>query len=80
MNSILYKGKKRVENQTKLESENTRVYVQKPRLKMPFKNSISAPDRERRLLPCQAEAEVIRRPDFDMENNGEQIKGTVRPD
>ncbi len=31
-----------VENQTKkLESEKTRVYAQKPRLEMPFKNSIS---------------------------------------
>jgi hypothetical protein len=39
VNSILYKGKMRVENQTK--SEKTRVYAQKPRLKMPFKKSIS---------------------------------------
>jgi hypothetical protein len=31
----------RIENQTKLMSERTRVYAQKPRLKMPFKNSIS---------------------------------------
>jgi hypothetical protein len=31
----------RVENQTKLKSEKTRVYAQKPGLKMPFKNSIS---------------------------------------
>ncbi len=69
MNSILYKGKMRVENQTKLESENTRAYAQKPRLKMSFKNSISAPDREKRLLTSQAEAEVIRRPDIDMEDN-----------
>jgi hypothetical protein len=30
-----------VENQTKLESEKTRVYAQKPRLKIAFKNSIS---------------------------------------
>ncbi len=29
-----------VENQQKLESEKTRVYAQKPRLKMPFKKSI----------------------------------------
>jgi hypothetical protein len=28
----------RVETRQKLESENTRVYVQKPRLKIPFKN------------------------------------------
>ncbi len=33
--------KMKVENQTKLESEKTRVYAQKPRLKMPFKDSIS---------------------------------------
>jgi hypothetical protein len=30
-----------VETRQKLESEKTRVYAQKPRLKMPFKNSIS---------------------------------------
>ncbi len=30
--------KMRVENQKKLESEKTRVYAQKPRLEMPFKN------------------------------------------
>jgi hypothetical protein len=43
MNSILWNGKMRVENQTKakLESEKTRVYARKPRLKLPFKNSIS---------------------------------------
>ncbi len=33
--------KTRVENQTKTWSETTRVYAQKPRLKMLFKNSIS---------------------------------------
>ncbi len=42
MNSILYNGKVRVENQTK-----TRVYAQKSRLKMPLKNSISC------LFLCQ---------------------------
>ncbi len=41
MNRILWKGKIRVENQTKLESEKTQVYAQKPLLKMAFKNSIS---------------------------------------
>ncbi len=34
MKSILYNGKIRVENQSKPESEKTRVYAQKPRLKM----------------------------------------------
>jgi hypothetical protein len=71
-----------VENQTKLASENTRVYAHKPRLKMPFKNAISASDREKRLLTSQAEAEVIRRPDFNMENKlkgpSDHISGTVR--
>jgi hypothetical protein len=38
----------RVENQTKLESEKTCVYAQKPRLKMPFQNpSLKGP------LTCQ---------------------------
>ncbi len=42
MNSIfLRNGKMRVENQTKTRLEKNRVYAQKPRLKMPFKNSIS---------------------------------------
>ncbi len=30
-----------VENQTKLETEKSRIYAQKPQLKMSFKNSIS---------------------------------------
>jgi hypothetical protein len=39
----------RLENQTrKLESEKTRVYAQKPRLKMPFKNSVPGEALERR--------------------------------
>jgi hypothetical protein len=33
--------KMRAENQRNLESEKIRVYAQKPRLKMPIKNSIS---------------------------------------
>jgi hypothetical protein len=37
MNCILQNGKMRVKT---LESEKTRVYAQKPRLKMQFKNSI----------------------------------------
>jgi hypothetical protein len=41
MNIILKNEKMRVENRKKLESENTRVYAQKPRQKMPLKNSIS---------------------------------------
>jgi hypothetical protein len=41
MNSIFKKGKMRVENWTKLESEKTQVYAQKPRLKRLLKNSIS---------------------------------------
>jgi hypothetical protein len=41
MNSILKDRKIRIESQTKnSSSEKTRVYAQKPRLKMPFKNSI----------------------------------------
>jgi hypothetical protein len=38
MNSILYNGKMRVENQKKAP-----VYAQESRLKMPLKNSISGP-------------------------------------
>jgi hypothetical protein len=41
MNSILQKRKMRLENQTQFEFEKTRVYAQKPRLKLPFKISIS---------------------------------------
>ncbi len=41
VNRILQKGKERVENQTKLESEKSQSYAQKPRVKIPFKNSIS---------------------------------------
>ncbi len=50
MKHILQNGKMRLENRTKtLESEKTRVYyAQKPRLKMPFKNSIPGEALERR--------------------------------
>ncbi len=41
MNFILSNGIMRVENQAKLETEKTQVYAQKPRLKIPFKYSIS---------------------------------------
>ncbi len=40
-NSILQKRKTRIETRKKIVSEKTRVYVQDPLLKMPFKNSIS---------------------------------------
>jgi hypothetical protein len=44
VNSILKKGKNEGrKNQTKLESQKTQVYGQKPRLKMPFKSYISEP-------------------------------------
>jgi hypothetical protein len=41
MNSILQSEKMRVKNHTKLESEKTGVYAQKPVLKTPFKHYIS---------------------------------------
>ncbi len=53
MNSILWNGKMRIENQKKLNSEKTWVNAQKPRLKMPFKNSIS---REAAHLPLSSVA------------------------
>jgi hypothetical protein len=41
MYSILKNGKTSVENYTKLKSEKTQVDVQKPKVKMLYKNSIS---------------------------------------
>ncbi len=41
MNTILLNGK--MTKWQKIEPEKTRVYAQKPGLKMPFKNSISGP-------------------------------------
>jgi hypothetical protein len=43
MNIILWNGKTRVENlkNCHVEFEKTRAYAQKPRLKIPSKNSIS---------------------------------------
>jgi hypothetical protein len=41
MNSILKKGKMRVENHAKLQSDKTRIYAQKPRPKMLFKNFVT---------------------------------------
>jgi hypothetical protein len=41
MNSFRRTEKRGLKTRQKLESEKTRVYAQKPRLKPPFKNSIS---------------------------------------
>ncbi len=41
MNSIFWNRKIIVDRRQKLKSEKILVYVQKPRLKIPFQNSIS---------------------------------------
>jgi hypothetical protein len=57
MKSILKKGKIRVE---KLEWRKTRVYAQKSRLKMPFKNSISAQLRTVPAVPLEPSVRILR--------------------
>ncbi len=51
MNNILQNGKMRVENHTKTQVWEKSSYAQKPRLKIPFKNSISGHNRKWRENP-----------------------------